>query len=161
MDAAGRVPGRARHGLGRAFKADDAEREAKAQAKVAAASAGRNAQSKPSLPVDAYVGKYRDAWYGDVAIAKEGEKLVLRFSRTPALTGTLEHWQYDTFVAKWKDRALNADAYVSFSLKPDGSIGEMRMQPVSPLTDFSYDFQDLLFTPVKEDASGTVARPVP
>lgn len=143
-----------------AFKADDAERETKAQAKVAEASAGRNAQSKPSLPMDAYVGKYRDAWYGDVAIAKEGETLVLRFSRTPALTGTLEHWQYDTFVAKWKERTLNADAYVSFSLKPDGAIGEMRMQPVSPLTDFSYDFQDLLFTPVKGEASGTVARPV-
>jgi CubicO group peptidase (beta-lactamase class C family) len=144
-----------------AFKADDAERESKAQAAVGAASAGRNAKSRPSLPVESYVGKYRDAWYGDVAIAKEGEKLVLRFSRTPALTGELEHWQYDTFVARWKERTLNADAFVSFSLKPDGSIGEMRMQPVSPLTDFSYDFQDLLFTPVKGEASGTVARPVP
>ena len=60
----------------------------------------------------------------------------------------------------WKDRALNADAFVTFSLKPDGSIGEMRMQPVSPLTDFSYNFQDLRFTPVKEDAPGKVARPV-
>ena len=144
-----------------AFKADDAERESKALAAVGAASAGRNAQSRPSLPMDAYVGKYRDAWYGDVAIAKEGEKWVLRFSRTPALTGELEHWQYDTFVVKWKNRTLNADAYVSFSLKPDGSIGEMRMQPVSPLTDFSYDFQDLLFTPVKGEAAGTAARPVP
>ncbi|MCY1020563.1 serine hydrolase [Pyxidicoccus sp. MSG2] len=143
-----------------AFKADEVEKEAKAYAAIGLASAGRNAQSRPSLPIDAYVGRYRDAWYGDVAIAKEGEKLVLRFSRTPAFTGTLEHWQYDTFVAKWKDRALNADAYVTFSLKPDGSIGEMRMQPVSPLTDFSYDFQDLLFTPVKDDAPGAVARPV-
>ncbi|MCP3142846.1 serine hydrolase [Pyxidicoccus xibeiensis] len=143
-----------------AFKADDAEREAKAEAVVAGLGAGRNAQSRPSLPVEAYAGKYRDAWYGDVAIAKEGEKWVLRFSRTPALTGALEHWQYDTFVARWKDRALNADAFVTFSLKPDGSIGEMRMQPVSPLTDFSYNFQDLRFTPVKEDAPGKVARPV-
>ena len=144
-----------------AFKADDTEKESKAQATVGAASAGRNAQSRPSLPLDAYVGKYRDAWYGDVAITKEGEKRVLRFSRSPALTGELVHWQYDTFVARWNDRTLNADAYVSFSLRPDGSIGEMRMQPVSPLTDFSYDFQDLLFTPVKEDAAGAVARPVP
>jgi len=27
---------------------------------------------------------------------------------------------------------------------------ELRMVPVSPLTDFSFDFQDLLFTPVPE-----------
>jgi CubicO group peptidase (beta-lactamase class C family) len=143
-----------------AFKADDAERQAKADAAVGAASAARNAQSKPSLPVASYVGTYRDAWYGDVAIAREGEKLVLRFSRTPALTGELEHWQYDTFVARWKDRSLNADAFVSFALKPDGTLGEMRMQAVSPLTDFSFDFHDLRFTPVKEPASA-VARPVP
>jgi hypothetical protein len=43
---------------------------------------------------------------------------------------------------------LDADAYVTFTLKPDGAIDEMRMQAVSPLTDFSYDFQDLLFKPV-------------
>ncbi|NMO18203.1 serine hydrolase [Pyxidicoccus fallax] len=143
-----------------AFKAEDTEREAKANAAVGLAASARNAQSKPSLPAGAYVGTYRDAWYGDVAIVKEGEKLVLRFSRSPQLTGELEHWQYDTFIARWKERSLNADAYVSFALKPDGAIGEMRMQPVSPLTDFSYDFQDLRFTPVKEPTSA-VAKPVP
>ena len=31
--------------------------------------------------------------------------------------------------------------------RPDGTIDEMKMLPVSPLTDFSFDFQDLLFTP--------------
>jgi CubicO group peptidase (beta-lactamase class C family) len=29
----------------------------------------------------------------------------------------------------------------------DGSIEQMKMAAVSPLTDFSFDFQDLLFTP--------------
>jgi hypothetical protein len=28
----------------------------------------------------------------------------------------------------------------------------MRMQPISTETDFSYDFQDLNFTPVKKEA---------
>jgi hypothetical protein len=37
---------------------------------------------------------------------------------------------------------------VTFALKPDGSIDELRMKAVSPLTDFSFDFQDLLFRPV-------------
>ena len=43
---------------------------------------------------------------------------------------------------------MHADAYITFSLKPDGRIDEMKMLPVSPLTDFSFDFQDLLFTPL-------------
>jgi hypothetical protein len=36
----------------------------------------------------------------------------------------------------------------------DGHITEMRMQPISPLTDFSFDFQDLRMVPVdgKSDA---------
>ena len=91
---------------------------------------------------------YRDAWYGDAAISLEGERLVLRFLRTPALTGELEHWQYDTFVARWRDRELRADAYVTFGLAPDGSIDQVKLAPTSPAVDFSFDFQDLLLRPV-------------
>ncbi len=79
----------------------------------------------------------------------EERGLVMRFSHSPQLTGDMEHWQHDTFKARWRDRSLGADAFVTFTLNPDGSINQMRMVPVSPLTDFSYDFQDLLFTPVK------------
>jgi hypothetical protein len=116
--------------------------------------AARNADSKPSLPLAKYAGRYNDAWYGAVTIAYEEGKLVLRFGRTPGLVGDLEHWQYDTFVARWRDRSLNADAFVTFALKPDGGIDQMKMIPVSPLTDFSFDFQDLLFTPVPGNAPG-------
>jgi CubicO group peptidase (beta-lactamase class C family) len=141
-----------------AFKAADEEKTKKAELAVNEKRTARSTESKPSLPLGSYVGTYRDAWYGDAAISLEGERLVLRFLRTPALTGELEHWQYDTFVARWRDRTLNADAFVTFSLKPDGSLEQMKMQPVSPLTDFSFDFQDLLFTPMKK-AEVTQARP--
>lgn len=113
-------------------------------------SASRAADSKPSLPVGKYAGRYVDAWYGEAVISDENGKLVLKFSHTPALTGDLEHWQYDTFKVNWRDRSLNADAFVSFALKPDGSIEQMKMAAVSPLTDFSFDFQDLLFIPAPE-----------
>jgi CubicO group peptidase (beta-lactamase class C family) len=113
-----------------------------------AAAAARNSASRSSLPLARYAGTYRDSWYGDVTIADEGGKLVIRFTKTPALVGDLEHWQYDTFVAKWRDRELRADAFITFSLEPDGSIGQAKMRAVSPATDFSYDFQDLLLRPV-------------
>jgi hypothetical protein len=117
-------------------------------------SAARNAESKPSAPLAKYAGSYKDAWYGEVTIALEAGKLVLRFGHTPGLVGDLEYWQYDTFVARWRDRSLNADAFVTFALKPDGGIDQMKMVPVSPLTDFSFDFQDLLFFPVPGNAPG-------
>ena len=124
------------------------QRRAKANETVAQAASVRNAKSSPSLPVLSYAGRYRDPWYGDILIeAKEGQ-LTNRFTHSPALVGTLEHWQYDTFVARWRDRSLDGDAYVTFSLKPDGSIRQVRMEAVSPSTDFSFDFQDLVLSPV-------------
>ncbi len=110
------------------------------------AAGARHQDSRPALPLAAYAGRYTDRMYGDVTIATEGERLVLRFSHSPALTGDLEHWQYDTFVAHWRQRNI-PDIYVTFALKPDGSIETMKMAAVSPLADFSYDFQDLLFRP--------------
>jgi hypothetical protein len=79
-----------------------------------------------------------------------GGKQVLSLSRTPDLNGELEHFQHDTFIVRWKERNFNADAYVTFSLNPDGSIERMKMKAVSTETDFSYDFHDLTFTPVKK-----------
>jgi CubicO group peptidase (beta-lactamase class C family) len=121
-------------------------REAEARTAVAEAAARRQKHSRPSLPPAAYAGRYTDEMYGDLTIAQEGERLVLRFSHSPALTGDLEHWHFDTFVARWRQRNI-PDAYVTFALGPDGSIETMKMAAVSPLADFSYDFQDLLFRP--------------
>ncbi len=110
--------------------------------------AGRDASSGPSLPLADYAVTLRDPWYGDVAIRQEGGKLVLRFSHTKQLVGELEHWQHDTFIVRWKERWLNADAFLTFALEPDGAIREARMEAISPLTDFSFDFQDLRLVPV-------------
>ena len=111
------------------------------------AAAARDTASRPSLPLAKYAGAYRDAWYGDISIVLENGKLVMRFSHSPSLTGDLEHFQYNTFIARWRDRELRADAYVTFALKPDGSIDHVKLAAVSPATDFSFDFQDLLLVP--------------
>ncbi len=126
-----------------------ARRDAEQARGDAATSSARDAASTPSLPLAKYAGVYTDAWYGDILIAMEGERLVMRFSKTPLLVGDLEHWQHDTFVAKWRDRELRADAFVTFALNPDASIDQAKMRPVSSSTDFSFDFQDLLLKPKK------------
>ena len=89
----------------------------------------------------------RIAWYGDIVLAMEGGKLAIRFVKTSALVGDLEHWQHDTFVARWRDRELRADAFVTFALNPDGTVDQVKMRPISPAVDFSFDFQDLLLKP--------------
>lgn len=107
---------------------------------------GRNAASRPSLALDRYAGRYTDPMFGEATIAREAGRLVLRFTPSKAFVGDLEHWQYDTFVAHWRTPSL-PDAYVTFTLTPQGAIESVKMAPVSPLADFSFDYQDLLFTP--------------
>jgi hypothetical protein len=132
-----------------AFQKVAAGRQAANAEAVKAATAARDATSRPSLPLARYAGRYRDDWYGDVTIEEAAGRLVLRFAPTPLLVGDLEHWQYDTFIVRWRDRELRADAYVTFALQPEGSIEHAKMKAVSPETDFSFDFHDLLLVPVR------------
>ena len=135
-----------------AFQKAEARQQARTAEEERKTQAARNAASRPSLSLESYAGVYADDWYGDVAVAFENGKLVMRFSHTPGLVGDLEHWQYDTFVARWRDRELRADAFVSFALDPNGKIDQVKMRAVSPATDFSFDFHDLLLRPVPAPA---------
>ncbi len=123
-----------------------AQAEAQADSAMRAAGAARDTTSKPPAPLARYAGRYTDAMYGDATIALEGDHLVLRFAHSPPFVGDLSHWQYDTFVAHWRAAHIE-DAYVTFALRPDGSIDHFTMAAVSPLADFSFDYQDLTFTP--------------
>ncbi|MGZ8398996.1 MAG: serine hydrolase [Gemmatimonadales bacterium] len=138
------------------FKQLGDENRKKLQAAEQQAAGSRDSTSGPSLPLAKYAGTYRDSWYGDVKIAVEGKGLAIRFTRTPVLVGDLVHWQHDTFLARWRDRELRADAYATFSLKPDGSVDQLKMVPASDAVDFSFDFQDLLLKPVAD--SGQAQR---
>ena len=124
------------------------------QRSLRAAAGARDSTSGPSLPLARYAGTYRDRWYGDVSVAVEGgDRLAIRFSRSPSLVGDLVHWQHDSFLARWRDRELRADAYATFTLTPDGSVAAPRMVPASPTVDFSFDFQDLDLRPVPPAAA--------
>ena len=95
----------------------------------------------PSL----YAGTYRDQWLGEVVISVKDGKLWFDAKRSPRLSGVLLPYKGNTFVAKWSDRTVDADAFVLFGQDEDGKGSGFTMKPVSPLTDFSYDFQDLDF----------------
>ncbi|HUL04388.1 MAG TPA: serine hydrolase [Gemmatimonadales bacterium] len=121
---------------------------ASADASMAAMRRARDSTSHPSLPLARYAGPYTDALYGDVTIALENGGLVLRFSHSPAFVGDLVHWQYDTFQTRWRTPNL-AEAFVTFTLRPNGAVDHFTMTAVSPDADFSYDFEDLRFVPAR------------
>lgn len=116
--------------------------------KALSAALATPAKVGPSLDLARYVGDYTDPWYGAVAVRRNAAGLSIDFKSTPRMSGPLAHWQYDSFVTRFADKAIEP-AYVTFALDADGKVKEVTMKPVSPLADFSYDYQDLLFTPAK------------
>ncbi len=109
------------------------------------------AQKKNTTKTDVnlYVGTYNDTWFGNVDISIKNGKLWFDSKRSFLLSGEMLPYKGNTFIVKWNDRSLDADAYVIFDLDNEGKPSEMKMKPISPLTDFSFDFQDLDFKRVK------------
>jgi CubicO group peptidase (beta-lactamase class C family) len=118
---------------------------------AAAAKQVQTAEAKPapigpSMPLERYVGDYTDPWYGTIQVRQAGKGLTISFPHSSGMEGPLTHYQYDTFRTSPKLDWVEP-AYVTFSIGADGKVDRVTMKPVSPAADFSWDYQDLLFTP--------------
>ncbi|MCC9165821.1 serine hydrolase [Pontibacter harenae] len=112
---------------------------------IAAVQKANNTQTELAV----YTGVYHDAWFGDVEISAKNGKLWFESKRSPKLSGELFPYKGNSFVVKWLNRTMDADAFVNFSLDTEGKAAGITMKAVSPLTDFSYDFHDLEFSRLK------------
>ncbi|SCX83258.1 CubicO group peptidase, beta-lactamase class C family [Flavobacterium caeni] len=88
------------------------------------------------------IGTYTDPWFGDITLSEKKGKCYFRSVRSPQLSGEIFFYKDQTYAVKWFNRSFLADAFLTFSA--DGA--RITMKPISPLTDFSYDFQDLDFS---------------
>jgi CubicO group peptidase (beta-lactamase class C family) len=126
-DAGGRVPAeggwvRAAGGTaGRDWSADLLKLYGGIQAQADSARMRQEAQrvvgTRPTLPLDRYMGTYADSLYGAATVTLERGQLVLRRG---ARTAVLEHWHYDTFRARWAN-AWQGMSMVTFVLGARGT----------------------------------------
>lgn len=103
----------------------------------------QRSKSGPAVDIEMYTGTYTDNWFGEIVISEVAGKLRLRSVKSPQLRGEMLFYTANTFVVKWDDRSMDADAYAVFTLDKDGKAVAFTMEAISPLTDFSYDFHDL------------------
>jgi hypothetical protein len=103
-----------------------------------------------NINFSAYSGIYQDPWLGKVNISDKNGKFFFKSYRSPKLYGELFPYKENSFVVKWQDRSMDADAFVIFRLNENGIAEGMKMKAISPLTDFSYDFQDLDFSRISD-----------
>ncbi|WP_165727126.1 serine hydrolase [Pseudoalteromonas sp. 31A1] len=102
------------------------------------------ADYQPQLPNINYTGTLHDDWYGDVIIEQLDSKLHIDFTHTKRLKGTLEHYTGNTFIVKWDEKLLEADAFIRFEMSSQNRVNSAKMHAVSTqVTDFSFDFRNL------------------
>ena len=87
--------------------------------KEAISSQPRTEKTKPSLPLNDYIGLYNDEMYGDINLSQiNNEELEISFSHTPLFKGKVTHWHFDTFKIDWYDiRVPNGFLTFNFNSK--------------------------------------------
>ncbi len=75
--------------------------------------------TKPSLALKAYTGKYSNEIYGDAEIVMQGDSLLLKFPNN--INVDLSHWNYDTFQGKFEHKWFGK-SLLQFDLKEDGTV---------------------------------------
>lgn len=57
--------------------------------------------TRPTIPIEDFVGEYRSELTGGITISQEEDKLKLKFEFQPLLSATLTHWHFDTWEIHW------------------------------------------------------------
>ena len=112
------------------------------------ATVAKNKKDNLKIDLKKYAGTFKDDWFGTILISEKKGKLYFSSNRSKALIGEIFFYKDNTLVVKWNNRSFNADAFLSFELDKNGNLNVLKMKPISELTDFSYDFQDLNFIKV-------------
>ncbi len=98
---------------------------------------------REALPLASYAGRYNDAWYGDILLQQQQGQLHINFTHTDLLKGKLEHYNGDTFIVRWQEPLLEADAFIHFAVNEENQVQSASMEAIAPFTDFSFDFHNL------------------
>ena len=119
-----------------ANKAADAENNRKIDA-------SRVPNTKPTLALGNYAGTYTSQMYGDVTVAEENGKLVMRLVPAPNFVADLDHWHYDTFEIHWRSTVHYnfPRGFVTFTIDKNGKTDQLKID--QPNNDFWFYELDL------------------
>jgi hypothetical protein len=88
-------------------------------------------ETRPSLPLGAYTGVFRDRLGLDARVWLEADSLRLQYGGGEI--ATLEHWHHDTWRVRWQNpfHAKILPTFAAFGLDPEGKIDRLHMDPYS------------------------------
>jgi CubicO group peptidase (beta-lactamase class C family) len=87
----------------------------------------RSKDTRPSLALDKYSGDYDSLILGGATVRLEGGGLHIQLQAHESISGTFEHWHYDTFLCKWDDPVLG-ESLITFITDGQGRVAEFRVK---------------------------------
>ena len=105
----------------------------------------KNKKDKVKTDWKSIIGTYKDNWFGTIELSEKKGKIYFQSKRSPQLAGEVFFYKSGNLVVKWNNAFFNADAHLFLENDASGKTIGIKMKPISDLTDFSYDFQDLDF----------------
>ncbi len=123
--------------------------QALAEERAVATPGGDATDVAPREPVSAaaaqaWLGRYRDPWFGEVSICASGEGVHFSAAKSPRLSGPVLR-AGGRLLVDFDTLGPDADAWLDFSVGPDGRPVALAVAKVDPDADFSYDYEDLGF----------------
>jgi CubicO group peptidase (beta-lactamase class C family) len=120
------------------YKEEDNREQAKIARKLSDNTVKADSTAQFNIPLSKLTGNYYDEIYGDVSLSSSGKDMVMEFKQLPYLIADLKYFQYNTFIATFRNKGLKADAYVSFALNPDGTPDQVKLKIIDPDSDITF-----------------------
>ncbi len=127
--------------------ADELARESAAETQPNVAG---TASREPVTPtqVPAWLGIWRDPWFGEVALCGRSQKVRFNAAKSPLLAGTVLRVG-ERLLVNWDNDNVDAEAWLRLAPDKPRAAATLTMSKVDPQADFSFDFEDLSFTRVR------------
>lgn len=105
----------------------DEENKKKAQEAQKKNDASHAKNTRPSFGLEKYAGPYESDILGGATLSVEGDALHIQLQAHTSISGTLEHWHYDTFTCQWDDPVLG-ESLMPFINDGQGNVTEFRVK---------------------------------
>jgi len=117
------------------------------QQKPAANRAPDTSTRRPVAPADMtrWLGIYRDPWFGEISVCREGTRVRFVSVKSPLLSGDVMQVG-ERLLVDWTDAAADAEPWLTFAPAGKGGAVTLTLAKVDPEADFSNDYEDLSFT---------------
>ncbi len=93
----------------------------------------RKKDTKPSLKLADYTGRYFDKLSGEAEVTLENGKLLFYYN--PRHVGNLEHWHYDTFRLAWRHPLfdMSKKSFLTFYMDENGEVTKLKVSFYDPI----------------------------